>query len=208
MFLILHVLCKSNCSLCPWHKKNSIKPIYERGQTHTTSLSPPPCAFPFQLFCCSHFLYFYPSLFLPSMCFVTSVATDLNCDNYTICPGAYTFSYSMDNRGFQIVLRLWNSGAISVLSIRLHDTDTDNFIFIYRFASKWRILSKFNVQESVHRKYIQIHIQQDATLHSLFISGKLLYMFRMVSPPKIRSTQLYLQHLVHVKPLLLPAAIV
>jgi hypothetical protein len=29
----------------------------------------------------------------------------------------------------------------------------------------------FNVHGSVHRKYIPIYIQQDATLHSLFISG-------------------------------------
>jgi hypothetical protein len=29
----------------------------------------------------------------------------------------------------------------------------------------------FNVYGSVHRKYIPIYIQQDATLHSLFISG-------------------------------------
>ena len=48
--------------------------------------------------------------------------------------------------------------------------------------------SKFNVQGSVHHKYLLIYFQQDATLHSLFISGKLLYMFRMVSPPIIRST--------------------
>ena len=33
-------------------------------------------------------------------------------------------------------------------------------------------------------------------------------MFRVVSPPIIRSTHIYLQHLVQVKPLLLPAAIV
>ena len=33
-------------------------------------------------------------------------------------------------------------------------------------------------------------------------------MFRMVSPPIIRSTQLYLQYLVLVKPLLIPVAIV
>ena len=32
-------------------------------------------------------------------------------------------------------------------------------------------LIEFNVQGSVQRKYIQIYIQQDATLHSLFISG-------------------------------------
>jgi len=53
-----------------------------------------------------------------------------------------------------------------------------------------------------------ICFQQDATLHILFICGKLLFMFRVVSSPIIRSTQLYLQYLVHVKPLLLPAAIV
>ena len=28
-----------------------------------------------------------------------------------------------------------------------------------------------NIQESVHRKYFPIYIQQDATLHSLFLSG-------------------------------------
>jgi len=33
-----------------------------------------------------------------------------------------------------------------------------------------------------------IYFQQDATLHSLIISGKLLYMFRVISPPIIRST--------------------
>ena len=41
---------------------------------------------------------------------------------------------------------------------------------------------------SMHRKYIpMIYFQQDATLHSLFISGKLLYMLRVVSPPIISS---------------------
>ena len=33
------------------------------------------------------------------------------------------------------------------------------------------ILNTFNVYGSVHRKYISIYIQQDASLHSLFISG-------------------------------------
>jgi hypothetical protein len=36
--------------------------------------------------------------------------------------------------------------------------------------------------------FILIYFQQDATLHSLFISGKLLYMFRVVSPTIIMST--------------------
>jgi hypothetical protein len=33
------------------------------------------------------------------------------------------------------------------------------------------IIRRFNVYGSVHRKYIPVYIQQDATLHSLFISG-------------------------------------
>src|SRR5215475_4846304 len=33
------------------------------------------------------------------------------------------------------------------------------------------IIRRFKVYGSVHRKYITIYIQQDATLHSLFISG-------------------------------------
>ena len=36
--------------------------------------------------------------------------------------------------------------------------------------------------------FLLIYFQRDATLHNLFISGKLLYMFRVVSPPIIRST--------------------
>ena len=36
--------------------------------------------------------------------------------------------------------------------------------------------------------FLLIYIQQDATLHSSFISGKLLYMFRAATPPIIRST--------------------
>jgi hypothetical protein len=31
--------------------------------------------------------------------------------------------------------------------------------------------------------FVLIYFQQDTTLHSLFISGQLLYMFRVVSPP-------------------------
>jgi len=32
-----------------------------------------------------------------------------------------------------------------------------------------------------------MYFQRDATIHSLFISGKLLYMFRVVTSPIIRS---------------------
>jgi len=54
---------------------------------------------------------------------------------------------------------------------------------------------------------ILIYIQQDATLHH-FLIWKLLYIFRVVPPPIIRSANnCYLQHLVFVTPLLLPAAV-
>ena len=36
--------------------------------------------------------------------------------------------------------------------------------------------------------FLLIYFQKGATLHSLFISGKLLYVFRVVSSPIIRST--------------------
>ena len=44
--------------------------------------------------------------------------------------------------------------------------------------------------------------------YTAFYFFKLLYMFQVDLPPIIRSIKLYLQHLVFVKPLLLPAAIV
>ena len=44
--------------------------------------------------------------------------------------------------------------------------------------------------------------------YTVFYFCKLLYMFWVDPPPIIRSTKLYLQHLVFVKQLLLPAAIV
>ena len=36
--------------------------------------------------------------------------------------------------------------------------------------------------------FVLIYFQRDATLHCLFISGKLLYVFRVVSSPIKRST--------------------
>ena len=53
-----------------------------------------------------------------------------------------------------------------------------------------------------------MYIQQDATLHSLFISGIALHVSGGTSTHHQQHTQLYLQHLVLVKPLLLPATIV
>jgi len=67
---------------------------------------------------------------------------------------------------------------------------------------------KFNVHESVHRKYIPIYIQQDETLHRLFISGNCSTYFGWYPTHHQERIQLYLQHLVFVTTLLLPAAIV
>ena len=61
--------------------------------------------------------------------------------------------------------------------------------------------TEFNVYGSVHHKNILIYIQQDATLHSLFYLETALH----VSGGQERK-QLYLQQLVFVRPLLLPAA--
>jgi hypothetical protein len=47
---------------------------------------------------------------------------------------------------------------------------------------------KFYVRGSVHRKSMSIIVQQDATMYVLLYFCKLLYMFRLVTPPIIRST--------------------
>ena len=57
---------------------------------------------------------------------------------------------------------------------------------------------KFDFQGSVRCKYIPFDILPTRCNITQFISGKLLYMFWVVSPPIIRSTQLYLQYLVLV----------
>jgi hypothetical protein len=49
--------------------------------------------------------------------------------------------------------------------------------------------------------------QQDATLHSLFISVKCSTCFKWFLRPSSGAQKLYIQHRVLVKPLLLPAAI-
>jgi hypothetical protein len=60
----------------------------------------------------------------------------------------------------------------------------------------------------VHRKYILIYIQQDANLHRLFYLETALHVSGGTSTHNQELKQLYLQHLVFVTPLLLPAAIV
>ena len=57
-------------------------------------------------------------------------------------------------------------------------------------------------------KNILIYVQQDATLHSLFYMETLLHVSGGKTTYHQERKQLYLQHLVFVTPLLLPAAIV
>jgi len=66
----------------------------------------------------------------------------------------------------------------------------------------------FNVHGSVHHNNILIYIQQDATLHRLFYLETALHVSGGTTTHHQKRKQLYLQHLVFVTPLLLPAAIV
>jgi len=66
----------------------------------------------------------------------------------------------------------------------------------------------FNVHGSVHRKSILIYIKQDAKLHNLFYLKTDLHLSGGTTTHLQERKQLYLQHLVFVTPLLLPAAIV
>jgi len=67
--------------------------------------------------------------------------------------------------------------------------------------------SKFNIYGSVHRKYILIYIQQDATLHSLFYLETALHVAGGTSTHHQERIQLCLQHLVFGTRLLLSAII-
>jgi hypothetical protein len=63
----------------------------------------------------------------------------------------------------------------------------------------------FNVHGSVHRKNVLIHTQQDATLHVLYNLETALHVSGVNTTHHQERKQLYLQHLVFVRPLLLPA---
>jgi hypothetical protein len=60
----------------------------------------------------------------------------------------------------------------------------------------------------VHRKNILRHIKQDATLHGLFYLETALHVLDVTTTHHQERKQFYLQHMVFVTPLLLPAAIV
>ena len=70
------------------------------------------------------------------------------------------------------------------------------------------MLPGFNVHGSVNRNNILIYMQQDATLHSLFYLETALHVSGGTITHHQECKQLYLQHLVFVRPLLLSAAIV
>jgi hypothetical protein len=71
-----------------------------------------------------------------------------------------------------------------------------------------RIIRRFKVYGSVHRKYIAIYIQQDATLRSLFYLETALNVSGGTITHHQEHRQLYLQHLVFVTSLPLSAAVV
>jgi hypothetical protein len=60
----------------------------------------------------------------------------------------------------------------------------------------------------VHRKHILVYIQQDATLQSLFYLETAVHVSGATTTHHQERKQLYLQLLLFVTPLLLPAAIV
>jgi hypothetical protein len=56
-------------------------------------------------------------------------------------------------------------------------------LFVFPSARNKSIIFFFNVCGSVHRKYIPVYIQQDATLHSLFIFGNCSTCFGLYHHP-------------------------
>jgi len=66
----------------------------------------------------------------------------------------------------------------------------------------------FNIHGSVHHKNILTYIQQDVTLHSLLYLETALHVSGGTTTHYQERKQMYLQHVVFVTPLLLPAAIV
>jgi hypothetical protein len=69
-----------------------------------------------------------------------------------------------------------------------------------------KVIILFNFYGSVQLKNILIHIQKDAKLHSLFYLNTALYVSGITTNHLQERKQLYLQQLVFVTPLLLPAA--
>jgi hypothetical protein len=62
------------------------------------------------------------------------------------------------------------------------------FRITYVTLGKLKTPLEYNIHGSVHRESMSITGQQDATMYTLLYFCKLLYMFRVVTPPIIRST--------------------
>jgi len=72
--------------------------------------------------------------------------------------------------------------------IRIADIVTDYNMTVTHYNSRHHCSCELGKTDCLKSIFLLIYFQRDATLHSWFISGKLLYMFRVVSSPIIRST--------------------
>ena len=84
--------------------------------------------------------------------------------------------------------------------------------FLHFKLQRSRILENLTVLQIIKKfevcyLHISIYIQQDATLHSLFYLETALHVSGGTTAHHQERMQLYLQHLVFVRPLLLSAAI-
>jgi hypothetical protein len=96
-------------------------------------------------------------------------------------------------------------------------THSDEWLVYKEFKESFRTKTKpkiayehiriLNVHGSVHHNNIPTHIQQDATLHSLFCLETALHVSDGTITHHQERKQLHLQHLVFVTPLLLSAAV-
>jgi hypothetical protein len=80
----------------------------------------------------------------------------------------------------------------------VHNNITKNLYLFIFFSRLWVRASQ---------EYSNIYIQQDATLHSLFYLETALHVSGVTTTHHQERKQMYLQHLVFVTPLLLPAVI-
>jgi hypothetical protein len=87
-----------------------------------------------------------------------------------------------------------------------------NFTFTFTFTHPQNSIKSIHKSgtpiKQIKHNFILIYSQQDATLHSLFYLDTALHVLGGTITRCQERKQLYLQHLVFVTPLLLPAAIV
>jgi len=95
---------------------------------------------------------------------------------------------------------------MSFVSYGLFSCEREISATVFRFQEIKEICLEFNVHVSVHLKNILIYFQQDATLRSLFYLETAVHVSDGTTTHDRERKQLYLQHLVFVTPLLLPAA--